>query len=102
MNTSLVLVQILNGLQLGILLYLTAAGVTLVLGIMNFISLAHGSFYMMGAYFAATTYNHSGSFLLGGLAGAGGAFALGALTERLTLTSLYERGHLDQVLCTFG
>jgi branched-chain amino acid transport system permease protein len=102
MSISLLLVQILNGLQLGILLYLTAAGVTLVLSIMNFISLAHGSFYMMGAYFAATTYNHTGSFLLAGIAGAGGVFALGILTERLALTSLYERGHLDQVLCTFG
>jgi branched-chain amino acid transport system permease protein len=102
MTSSLFFIQLLNGLQLGILLYLMAAGMTLVLGIMNFISLAHGSFYMMGAYFAATTYNHTGSFLLAGLGGVGGAFLLGVLVERLTLVPLYVRDHLDQVLCTFG
>jgi branched-chain amino acid transport system permease protein len=99
---SLVFVQLLNGLQLGVLLYLMAAGMTLVLGIMNFISLVHGSLYMMGAYFAATVYNKTGSFLLAGAGGVCGVFALGILIERLTLVPLYARSHLDQVLCTFG
>src|SRR3954469_17919800 len=101
MDGSLLFVQLLNGLQLGVLLYLMAAGMTLVLGIMNFISLAHGSLYMMGAYFAATVYNKTGSFLLAGVAGVCGVFVLGVVVERLTLVPLYSRSHLDQVLCTF-
>ena len=102
MTGSLFFVQLLNGLQLGILLYLMAAGMTLVLGIMNFISLAHGSLYMMGAYFGATAYGATGSFVLAGIAGVGGAFALGVFVERLALVPLYTRDHLDQVLGTFG
>jgi branched-chain amino acid transport system permease protein len=99
---SLVFVQALNGIQFGILLYLMAAGLTLVLGVMNFINLAHGSLYMMGAYFAATLFNWSGSFVVAGVGGVSGAFVLGLLVERLTLMQLYERDHLDQVLATFG
>jgi branched-chain amino acid transport system permease protein len=99
---SLLFVQTLNGIQLGILLYLMAAGLTLVLGVMNFINLAHGSLYMMGAYFAASLFNWSGSFVVAGVGGVLGAFALGLAVERLTLVKLYERDHLDQVLATFG
>jgi branched-chain amino acid transport system permease protein len=101
-NWSLLLIQTLNGLQFGVLLYLMAAGLTLVLGVMNFINLAHGSLYMMGAYFAASVFNWSGSFVLAGLGGVGGTFVLGLLVERITLARLYERDHLDQVLATFG
>jgi len=99
---SLLFVQTLNAIQFGILLYLMAAGLTLVLGVMNFINLAHGSLYMMGAYFAATVFNWTGSFILAGVGGVGGAFVLGILIERLTLVQLYERDHLYQVLATFG
>jgi branched-chain amino acid transport system permease protein len=99
---SLLFIQTLNAFQFGILLYLMAAGLTLVLGVMNFINLAHGSLYMMGAYFAATLFNWTDSFLLAGMGGVGGAFILGILVERLTLVHLYERDHLDQVLATFG
>ncbi len=102
MTFGLVFEQLLNGLQFGVMLFLMAAGLTLVLGIMNFINLAHGSLYMVGAYFAATVFNWTGSFVLAGLGGVGGAFVLGILVERLTLVQLYERDHLDQVLATFG
>ena len=63
MTLGLFLTQALNGLQLGILLFLLAAGLTLVFGIMNFVNLAHGSLYMMGAYFAAAVFNWTGSFV---------------------------------------
>jgi branched-chain amino acid transport system permease protein len=99
---ALLFVQTLNGLQFGILLYLMAAGLTLVLGVMNFINLAHGSLYMMGAYFAASLFNWSGSFVFAGVGGVCGTFVLGLLVERITLVQLYERHHLDQVLATFG
>ena len=79
MSTTLLLVQALNGLQLGILLFLLAAGLTLVFGIMNFINLAHGSLYMMGAFIAATVFRHTGSFLLAGAAVIAGMAALGLL-----------------------
>ena len=67
MLTGLLITQALNGLQLGVLLFLLAAGLTLVFGIMNFVNLAHGSLYMMGAYFAAVSVAWTGSFLLGAL-----------------------------------
>src|ERR1700683_4962209 len=82
-NTSLLFIQILNGIQLGILLYLMAAGLTLVLGVMNFINLAHGVFYMMGAYFGATLFNWSGSFIIAGCGAVLGAFFLGVAVERM-------------------
>lgn len=102
MSSQLVFLQALNGLQLGVLLFLMAAGLTLVFGIMSFINLAHGSLYMLGAYFAALTYNFTGSFLLAILVGFLGVFALGALLDRLGLYRLHQRDHLDQVLATFG
>jgi branched-chain amino acid transport system permease protein len=99
---GLFLTQALNGLQLGILLFLLAAGLTLVFGIMNFVNLAHGSFYMMGAYFAAATFNATGSFLLAGVVGVPATMLLGIVVERVALLRLYRRDHLDQVLATFG
>src|SRR6185369_11093633 len=102
MTLSLFLTQALNGLQLGILLFLLAAGLTLVFGIMNFVNLAHGSLYMMGAYFAAAVFNWTGSFVLAGLIGVPATMLLGIVVERVALTRLYHRDHLDQVLATFG
>lgn len=102
MTWALVLTQVLNGLQLGILLFLLAAGLTLVFGIMNFVNLAHGSFYMMGAYFAAAAFAGTGSFLMAAAIAIAATMLLGLVIERLALTPLYARDHLDQVLATFG
>lgn len=103
MTTGLFLTQLLNGLQLGVLLFLLASGLTLVFGIMNVVNLAHGSLYMMGAYFAAAAYNHFGnSFVAAALVAIPGTLLLGLLLERLVLSTLYRRDHLDQVLATFG
>jgi branched-chain amino acid transport system permease protein len=100
--TGLLITQALNGLQLGVLLFLLAAGLTLVFGIMNFVNLAHGSLYMMGAYFAALAVGRTGSFLLGALIAIPATALLGFLVEQLALKGLYRRDHLDQVLATFG
>jgi branched-chain amino acid transport system permease protein len=94
--------QILNGLQLGITLFLMSAGLTLVFGIMQVINLAHGSFYMIGAFVGATVTARSGSFLLGVLAALGAAAGIGMIVEVIVLRRLYRREHLDQVLATFG
>jgi branched-chain amino acid transport system permease protein len=94
--------QILNGLQLGITLFLMSAGLTLVFGIMQVINLAHGSFYMIGAFVGATVTARSGSFLLGVLAALGAAAGTGMIVEVIVLRRLYRREHLDQVLATFG
>lgn len=94
--------QLLNGLQLGITLFLLSAGLTLVFGIMQVINLAHGSFYMIGAYVGATVAARSGSFLLAMIAGMAAAGLAGCLVEALILRRLYHRRHLDQVLATFG
>lgn len=102
MNWTLFVVQLLNSVQLGALLFLLAAGLTLVFGIMNFMNLAHGSLYMFGAYAGATVAAKSGSFLLGAAAAVAFALVLGVLIERTLLRELYRRSHLDQVLCTFG
>ena len=101
MSGGLFLTQILNGVQLGVL-FLLSAGLTLVFGIMNFVNLTHGSLYMMGAYFAAAAYNWSDSFLVAGLVGVPATIVLGLLVERIALSTLYTRDHLDQVLATFG
>lgn len=98
----LLLEQILNGLQLGVMLFLLAAGLTLVLGIMNLVNLAHGSLYMVGAFVAATVAKLTGSFLLGLLAALPAAALVGIAVEILALRTLYDRDHLDQVLATFG
>jgi branched-chain amino acid transport system permease protein len=101
-TTGLFFVQALNGLQLGVLLFLLAAGLTLVFGIMNFVNLAHGSLYMMGAYFAAATFNATGSFVLAAIVAVPATMLLGVVVERVALIRLYHRDHLDQVLATFG
>jgi branched-chain amino acid transport system permease protein len=98
----LIFEQMLNGLQFGMMLYLMAVGLTLTLGIMNLINLAHGSLYMMGAYFAVTLFNLTDSFVLAVLGALVGSVALGAAVEIVALRRLYDRHHLDQVLATFG
>jgi branched-chain amino acid transport system permease protein len=102
MTMVLLVEQILNGVQLGVMLFLIAAGLTLIFGIMNFINLAHGSFYMLGAFFAATLVKWTGSFALALLLATLACVVLGIVTERLALRRLYERDHLDQVLGTFS
>lgn len=102
MTTLLLFEQILNGLQLGVTLFLMAAGLTLVFGVMGLINLAHGSLYMLGAFFCAWVTNISDSFLLGLLAGFAGAAFIGALIEIIVIRRLYARDHLDQVLATFA
>ncbi|MBT4710077.1 MAG: branched-chain amino acid ABC transporter permease [Alphaproteobacteria bacterium] len=99
---TLVFEQALNGVQLGVLLFLLAAGLTLVFGIMNFVNLAHGSLYMVGAYFAATFIPWSGSFIVGALLALAATAAVGMALEVLIFRRLYHRDHMDQVLATFG
>src|SRR6201987_5712941 len=98
----LVIEQFLNGLQFGLLLFLLAAGLTLVFGIMDLVNLAHGSLYMMGAYFAATFVAWTDSFVLGALLALGATLLLGIVLEYTALRHLYGRDHLDHVLATFG
>lgn len=102
MDLALLLVQALNGLQLGVLLFLMAAGLTLVFGIMNLVNLAHGSLYMLGAYFAAAALQWTGSFLLAALLALAATALVGLAVELVVLRRLYARDHLDQVLATFG
>ncbi len=102
MGLTLILSQLLNGLQYGVLLFLLAAGLTLVFGIMSFVNLAHGSLYMLGAYFAATVFRHTNSFMLAVLAALVGCLAVGVVLERSAVSRLYRRDHLDHVLVTFG
>ena len=102
MNWLLVVEQCLNGLQFGVMLFLMAAGLTLVFGIMNLVNLAHGSLYMVGAYLATAAYGWTGSFVLAAVFALAATLAIGMLVEVLTLRTLYERDHLDQVLATFG
>jgi branched-chain amino acid transport system permease protein len=101
-STGLFLVQALNGLQLGILLFLVAAGLTLVFGVMDFINLAHGVQYMLGAYLGAALAAATGSFWLGLLLALPAALLFGLLLEVLVFRHLYDRDHLSQVLATFG
>jgi branched-chain amino acid transport system permease protein len=101
-NLILIAEQTLNGLQLGVTLFLLAAGLTLVFGIMNLVNLAHGALYMVGAYLTTWFYQQTGSFLLAVPLGLAGTLAVGIVTELVALRTLYERDHLDQVLATFG
>jgi branched-chain amino acid transport system permease protein len=94
--------QCLNGLQFGLLLFLLAAGLTLVFGIMDLVNLAHGSLYMMGAYFAASFVGWTDNFLLGILLALVATLLLGIVLEFVVLRHLYGRDHLDHVLATFG
>src|SRR5579871_1894956 len=102
MNSALLLVQILNGLQLGVLLFLIAAGLTLVFGVMDFINLAHGVQYMLGAYLAVMFYGLSGSFLVALVLALAGSLLFGLIVELLVFRRLYSRNHLDHVIATFG
>jgi len=102
MSISLLLVQTLNGLQLGVLLFLIAAGLTLVFGVMDFINLAHGVQYMLGAYFAVMFYAITGNFLVALVLALLAALAFGLLLEFSIFRHLYDRDHLDQVIATFG
>jgi branched-chain amino acid transport system permease protein len=96
------LIQMLNGVQLGLLMFLLAAGLTLTFGIMDLVNLAHGSLYMMGAYLAWTFITWTDSFLLGVLLALPATFVLGVVVEAVVVRRLYARNHLDQVLATFG
>jgi branched-chain amino acid transport system permease protein len=98
----LFLEQCLNGLQFGLLLFLLAAGLTLVFGIMDMVNLAHGSLYMVGAYFAATFVALTDSFLLGAILALGATILVGMAVEVVAIRRLYGRDHLDHVLGTFG
>ncbi len=94
--------QFLNGIQLGMLLFLLAAGLTLIFGIMDLVNLAHGSLYMLGAYFAASFADLTDSFLLGALLALIATAIVGMLLEVVAIRRLYGRNHLDHVLGTFG
>src|SRR5438046_6621568 len=102
MTLLLVVEQGLNGLQFGVMLFLMAAGLTLVFGIMNLVNLAHGSLYMVGAYLATAFVAWTGSFVLGVVLSLLATLVVGVLVELIALRTLYERDHLDQVLATFG
>lgn len=99
---NLFVLQLLNGVQLGVLLFLIAAGLTLVFGIMDVINLAHGVLYMVGAYLIASFAAATGSFWWGLLLMLPAAVAVGLVLEFLVMRRLYARSHLDQVLATFG
>ncbi|WP_089173998.1 branched-chain amino acid ABC transporter permease [Bosea sp. AS-1] len=99
---TLVLEQLLNGLQFGVMLFLLAAGLTLIFGIMGVINLAHGSLYMVGAYGAAFVAAQTGSVVLAILGGLSAAAIVGMAMELVVLRRLYARDHLDQVLATFA
>jgi branched-chain amino acid transport system permease protein len=102
MSTALLLVQVLNGLQLGVLLFLIAAGLTLVFGVMDFINLAHGVQYMLGAYLTVQFHDLTGNFAAALVLALAAALVVGLVLEVLVFRRLYDRDHLDQVLATFG
>ena len=102
MTAALLIEQGLNGLQLGVQLFLMAAGLTLVFGIMNMINLTHGSLFMVGAFIVAFVFARSGSFLVALVIAVPATALAGALLEAAVLRRFYNRGHLDQVLVTFG
>ena len=102
MTPILLIEQVLNGLQFGVMLFLMAAGLTLIFGVMGLINLAHGSLYMVGAFAAAWVAGATGSFLLALFAALAAAAAAGALVEVVVIRRLYKAAHLDQVLATFA
>jgi branched-chain amino acid transport system permease protein len=102
MNTTLLLIQALNGIQFGLILFLIAAGLTLVFGVMDFINLAHGVQYMLGAYLAVAFYALFGSFLAALVLALAATLAFGLLLEFAVFRHLYDRDHLDHVIATFG
>ncbi len=101
-SVASILIQILNGLQYGLLLFLVASGLTLIFGIMGVINLAHGSFYMIGAYLAFSLTSAFNNLLLALIAGVVLSVLLGLLLERLLIRHFYHRDHLYQVLLTYG
>ncbi|WP_439120677.1 branched-chain amino acid ABC transporter permease [Marivita sp.] len=102
MSTLLIIEQVLNGLQFGVMLFLMAAGLTLIFGVMGLINLAHGSLYMIGAFAAAAVAGATGSFILALGAALAVAAIAGALIEMTVIRRLYGKAHLDQVLATFA
>lgn len=102
MDVPTFLIQLLNGVQYGLLLFLVASGLTLIFGIMGIINLAHGSFYMIGAYMAFTLSSLSGSLFVAIVAGTVLSVLLGVILEWALFSRLYKRDHLDQVLLTYG
>lgn len=102
MTITLFLEQILNGVQFGVFLFLISAGMTLVLGIMNVVNLAHGSLYMVGAYIATTMYSLTGNLFFAFVLMVPILLVVGMIVEIVVLRTLYERDHMDQVLATFG
>lgn len=102
MFTTLLIEQLLNGLQLGVMLFLMAAGLTLIFGVMGLINLAHGSLYIIGAFACATVAAATGSFWIGLIASLTAAAGVGAIIEVAVIRRLYDRDHLDQVLATFA
>jgi branched-chain amino acid transport system permease protein len=101
-SLNLLIVQTLNGLQFGVLLFLIAAGLTLVFGVMDFINLAHGVQYMLGAYLAVMFYGVTGNFFFALVLALAAALAFGLILEFAVFRHLYDRDHLDQVIATFG
>ncbi len=102
MTLALFAEQLLNGIQFGVMLFLMAAGLTLVFGVMGLINLAHGSLFMVGAFACASVAAATGSFWIGLAASLAAAAAAGALVEIVVIRRLYDRDHLDQVLATFA
>mgnify|MGYP001819932826 FL=1 len=102
MSTLLIIEQVLNGLQFGVMLFLMAAGLTLIFGVMGLINLAHGSLYMVGAFAAAAVAGVTGSFVLALVAAMAAAALAGGVIETAVIRRLYNTDHLDQVLATFA
>ena len=102
MSSALFIEQLLNGLQFGVMLFLMAAGLTLIFGVMGVINLAHGSLFMVGAFACAVVAAATGSFWLGLVASLVAAAAAGVIMETVIIRRLYNRSHLDQVLATFA
>jgi branched-chain amino acid transport system permease protein len=102
LDVASLLIQVLNGVQYGLLLFLVASGLTLVFGVMGIINLAHGSFYMIGAYMAFTLSSLTGSLFLAVVLGTALSAVLGILLEWAFFARLYQRDHLEQVLLTYG
>jgi len=102
MDAVLFVTQFLNGLQLGVLLFLVASGLTLVFGIMDFVNLAHGAFYMVGAFICATLTMLTGNFVIAIILSIPLVALVGIATELIAVRTLYPRDHLDHVLATFG
>ena len=102
MSLSLFALQLLNGIEYGLLLFLVASGLTLVFGVLGVLNFAHGSFYMLGAYLAYWLSERTGSLLFAVLIGVPAMALCGWLVERLAISRLYRRDHLSQVLFTYG